>query len=791
MSFKFFHFAGTQFSMTHNQFRTLFCLFFSCVLFLTACQKEISGQPLVPPNTGHDNTLANTDQSGNNELLPLVPGIRERIVAQNYIQLLEQNHISQRKLDNSVSREALRLYIKGLDPLKLYFYQSDIDKFRTEYEQTLCDLAKKRNIQPAFDIYNCYLDRIKERVDMILNILDTPQDFTLDEEIVRDKSKDFSLDEKTLTEKGLQHWPKNPEEAYDRWRKRIKSDILSLKSEAREQEKEHQKAIAEGKEPKKVEQRDPIERLQKRYLSFRKRMLLESHIANGKILDDIKKSANDDVMEGYLSAISGALDPHTSYMPPKILEDFNNMMRKALEGIGATLTSEDGYTVVKKLVKGGPADKAGELKENDKITGVGQGKDGKIEDVVDSKLSDVVKLIRGAKGTIVRLELAPADGTASKIIEIVRDKVNLEDQAAKAEIFDVGQKTEGNPYKIGVIELPDFYLDMDAFRRGDPNARSTTVDVKKFLKDFVAQNVDLVVLDLKSNGGGSLQEAIALTGLFIESGNVVQTKDETSSRPQQRDDFDPNCDWTGPLVVVTSKLSASASEIFAGAIKDYKRGLIVGDSRTHGKGTVQQMRDLSENFFNSNTVDLGAIKITIQGFYRPSGVSPQREGVAADVTIPSYTDVLEDICESDLDNALTLSKVSQARNFQIKTPYVTPQINGELQKQSNERVSNNDEFKKRQKEIAAYKELRSRKSSTLNEAKFFEEQERLNAGKSEKEELEDLLENEGKIKRNYYLDEVLTLSIDYLELLQKNGITFPKERTIVQKSSPFNILFGR
>jgi carboxyl-terminal processing protease len=745
----------------------------------------------VPPNTSGNAAVA-TPNPANNELLPLVPGIRERTVAQQYIHQLEQLHISQRKMDAAISKEALRLYIKSLDPLKLYFYQSDINEFRTKYEETLCDLTKQRNIKPAFEIYNRYLDRIKERVDMIMKILDTPQDFTLDEEIVRDKSKDFTLDEKVLTEKGLQLWPKTPEEAYDRWCKRIKSDILSLKSEVLEQEKERQKAIAEGKEPKKVEQRDPIERLQKRYLSFRKRMLLENHIASGKILDDIKKAANDDVMEAYLSAISGALDPHTAYMSPKTLEDFNNMMRKALEGIGATLTSEDGYTVVKKLVKGGPADKSGELKENDKITGVGQEKDGKIEDVVDSKLSDVVKLIRGPKGTVVRLELAPADGTATKIIEIVRDKVDLKDQAATSDVFDVGKKAEGTPYKIGVIDLPDFYLDMDAFRRNDPNARSTTADVKEILKEFVEKNVDLVVLDLKSNGGGSLQEAIALTGLFIESGNVVQTKDEASSRAQQRDDNDPNCDWTGPLVVVTSKLSASASEIFAGAIKDYKRGLIVGDSRTHGKGTVQQMRDLSEILFSSsNNVDLGAIKITIQGFYRPSGVSPQREGVSADVIIPSYTDVLEDICESDLDNALTLNKVSQAKNFQIKTPYVTSQMNEELQKQSTERVLNSDDFKKRQKKITAYKEIRSRKSSTLNEAKFFEEQERLNADKTEKEELEELLENEGKIKRTYYLDEVMAIGVDYLELLQKNGIAFPKERTVVQKSSPFNILFGR
>ncbi len=753
-------------------------LFAGFLYFAVGCNDSVAQIPIVPPNSA---PAVNVDAvaAANDSLLPLVPSVPDKTVARIFMQTLEDQHFSQRKLDESVSKEAFRLYLKGLDPFKLYFYQTDIDQF-SRFETKICDLAKRGDISPAFEIYNTYLERVKERVDTVMQLLDSPQDFSVDEEIIRDKDQ--------LT------WPKSKEDANDRWRKRVKDDILALKADARDKEKERAKAIAEGKEPPKgsTEIKDPVERLKKRYTSFRKRMLLENHIAQQQLIDDIKKSANDDVMEAFLSSISGALDPHTSYMSPTSLKNFDILMKKKLEGIGATLTSEDGYTVVKKLSAGGPAQKSGLLHEDDKISGVGQGKDGKIEDVVDSKLSDVVNMIRGPKGTIVRLEIIPADGAATKVIEITRDEVDLKDQAAKGEVFEFGTKPDGTPYKLGVIDLPDFYLDMQAFRIDDPNTRSTTNDIKKILKDFVGKNVDAVILDLKKNGGGSLYEAVALTGLFIETGNVVQTKDDVG-KPQQRDDPDPGCDWTGPLVVIESKFSASASEIFAGAIKDYQRGLLVGDSRTHGKGTVQQMKDLSERFFQGmpTNLNLGVIKLTIQGFYRPSGVSPQRLGVDADVVIPSLTDVLEDICESDLDNALTLRTITPARNFPPKFKYVSPQISAKLQELSDLRTKENDEFARIRRDIAVYKEIRGRKTSTLNEKKYFEELDRFNADKKERERYEDLVDSDAKIKKDYYLDEVMAITVDYINVLQQSSVPFPVSRTVVPKANPFGFLLGK
>ncbi|GHT11186.1 tail-specific protease [Planctomycetales bacterium] len=696
-------------------------------------------------------------------------------------------HISQRQLDKTVSKEAFRLFIKALDPSKMYFYQSDIDEFRQKYELTLCDLIKKQDARPAFEIYNRYLERVKERTDMVAQILATPQDFTKDEELVRDKYREFTLDEEVIAQKGLQRFPKTSDEAYDRWRKRIKADVLILKADALDEKKKRAANTGANNTAKKADE-DPVERLRKRYTSFRKRMLFEGHFESGKVLDDVRIAANDEVLETLLTAIGGALDPHTSYMSPSSLENFNTMMGKRLEGIGATLSSEDGYTVIKKLVKGGPADKSGLLKVDDKIRGVGQGNDGKIEDIVDFKLSDVVKQIRGPKGTVVRLEIVPADGGSSSTISIVRDEVKLEDQAAKSEVFESGKKPDGTPYKVGFIELPDFYLDMDALRRGDPNARSTTTDVKKILSNFVQQNVDAVILDLRQNGGGSLSEAITLTGLFIDSGNVVQTKDEASSRPQQRDDVDPSCDWTGPLVVLTSKFSASASEIFAGAIKDYKRGLIVGDAVTHGKGTVQQMQSLSEKILSGDAPSFGAAKVTIQGFYRPSGVSTQRIGVEADMVLPSVSGVMDDISEADLDNALTFNKVAPASRYMLRTAYITPPIAAELQKKANERIAANEKFTQLQERLAAYKEIRSRKTTPLNEQKFLAEQDRLNADKLEKEEMEDLADNDSKIKRNFYVDETLDITVDYLTYLQESGVKFPKERQIIQQRRGWGLL---
>jgi len=724
--------------------------------------------------------------SGEQALLPLVPDARERIVTKAFVENLERNHISQRALDQTLSKEAFRIYIKRLDPRKLFFYQSDIDEFKAKYELKLCEQIKQLpvDVRPAFEIYNRYLTRLKERVEMVQQILSAPIDFTIDEEYVYDRSKDFTLDENIIRAKGLQSFPKTTAEAYELWRKRLKSELLLMKAEVITNEHKREKALAEGKELPEVDDRDPVERLLRRYISLQRRMLYEGRITNAEILSGVRKRANDDVMELFLTAIAEALDPHSCYWSPSTVESFNHGMQKALEGIGATLSPEDGYTIVRELIKGGPAEKSGELRPKDKIQGVGQGREGKIEEVIDFKITDVVQLIRGPKGTVVRLDVLPGGKGPSKIVEIVRDKVNLDEQAAHSVIFEAGTKADGTPYKIGFIDLPDFYRDMDAERQRDANFRSASADVRKLLREFVEKNVDAVVLDLRFNGGGSLQEAIALSGLFIGAGTVVQTKDEVRGSPIQRGNSDTSSEWTGPLVVMTNKYSASASEIFAGAIKDYKRGLVVGDSTSLGKGTVQQVIDLS---VMQGIGSFGSAKITIQGFYRPSGITTQGIGVDADIVLPSITDALENVTEAELDNVLKLQQVSPASNFTSRQ-LVTPQLIAELRRRSEARVKANEDFAKQQEKIALYRESLAKRATPLNEAKYMEEIQRSNIDEWEREELEDVLSNERKIKRDYYVDEVLAITVDYIKAAEEFGIAFPKERVV--RTQPRRSLFG-
>ena len=719
-----------------------------------------------------------TAQDLQTPLLPLRPDTDERITTSSFVYHLENSHISQRTLDQTLAKEAFRLYIKSLDPRKLFFYQSDIDEFREKYEMRFCDLVKAQptvNVQPAFDIYNRYLLRLKERVATAQEILSAPMDFTVDEEYVFDKSRDFTLDERIIREKGLQTFPQTPAEANERWRKRLKFELLGLKFETITGGQKQKRAIAEGKEPEEVDDRDPVERLRTRYASLQRRMLFEGRIENNAILASVRKQANYDVMELFLNAISGAFDPHTAYMSPSTVTVFDTDMSKNFEGIGATLSSDDGYIVVRDVLSGSPAEKA-EIKPKDKIQGVGQGKDGKIEEVIDFKVTDVVKLIRGEKGTTVRLDILPGGKGPSKVVDIVRDRITLDDQAAHSEIFEADRKADGTPYKIGFIELPGFYLDQDAIRQGDEDVRSATTDVKKILQYFVEADVDAVVLDLRSNGGGFLHIAIEITGLFLGSGVVVQVKDEKSARPQPRPTPDSSCAWTGPLVVLTNKFSASASEIVAGAIKEYKRGIVIGDSVSHGKGTVQSVVKLNTSLLLEKP--LGSGKITIQGYYLPSGVSPQGVGVAADIVLPSLSDVLEDVMESDLDNALTLQRVPQAPNFTPKQ-YVSPQIIHALKNRSVQRVGVSEDFAKQQEKIVAYKEARARRATSLNEAKYIEEMQRFNTDEWEREELEDLISKDKKsIKRTFYEEEVLAITVDYIKATQEFGVAFPKERTI-------------
>ena len=663
-------------------------------------------------------------------------GVIARIIALR----LPREHISKHPLDETISTRAFDLYLKSLDPAKYYFYQSDIDEFQ-KYEKEICKQLVSGKVDIGFAIYNRFLQRYDERTAMTEEILRTPLDFTVME--------DYCIDKDLLT------YPKTREEAFNRCVKKVKFDILKLKADSRDilgkknGEPETNSALTKAKE-------DPITRLERRYESLKKR---------------VHQTDNNDVLELYLTAVTGAYDPHSSYWSQPSYKRFIEEMSLDLEGIGALLGSEDGITTIKRIIPGGPADKDGRLKTDDQIFGVGQGKDGEMEDVVDMKLNEVVKKIRGKKGTIVRLQILPDDGSGLKIIELVREKVELEDSQAKSAVFEAGTKADGTPWRVGVIDLPSFYADMNDRQRG----KSTTTDVRAILEKFNGQNVDVVVFDLSKNGGGSLPEAVELTGLFIETGTVVQLKRTDENRARPLIDPDPGISWTGPLVVITSKFSASASEIFAGAIKDYKRGIVVGDSRTHGKGSVQAVQELSQRgLFGpvTNAPEYGALRLTIQQYYLPAGTSPQVNGVAADVVIPSLIDHFKDICESDLDYHLAYDEVPPGGYPDFG--YVTPEIIGQLQAASERRVAENPDFQRTNKNIQLYIEMKDRTAIPLNEDAYNADREKLNADKEEQDKFEKMMNNDSKIKRDFYLDEVMNIAIDYAQKLKEADITFKK-----------------
>ena len=545
---------------------------------------------------------------------------------------------------------------------------------------------------------------------------------------------DFTLQEDMVDDRDATVWPTTPDEAREKWRKRIKYELLLLKSSPKE----------------KVEGQAARDKLARRYQSLLKRL---------------RQTDSEEMLEMYLTSMTSAYDPHTNYMSPSTVENFDIIMRLDLDGIGASLQSIDGYTVVNKLVPGGAAEKNGQLKVEDKIVSVGQGTDGELVDVVDMKLSDVVKMIRGKRGTVVRLELQSGKTAERKTIAITREKIELKDSEARGQIFEQGKRPDGSPYKVGVIDLPSFYMDMNGAKQGLPNFRSTTRDVHRLLDDFNAKGVDAVVLDLRRNGGGSLTEAIHLTGLFIGQGPVVQVKG-ADGRVTSYDDQDPEIAWSGPLVVVTSKFSASASEILAGAIQDYHRGLIVGDHTTHGKGTVQSLLDLGQEFFRIpiNATKMGALKITVQQFYRPNGESTQKRGVLADVELPSiYTHM--DVGEADLDYSLPFDRVDPAGYRQYN--YVDKPICDQLSSTSQQRCAASADFKKVQRSITRYVEHKRSKKVTLNEKAFMEERDELNAEKEEEKMINP--DNKLGIERDYYLNEVLAVSGDYLDLLVRGG----------------------
>lgn len=657
------------------------------------------------------------------------PTAVERRVTQMVVSLLTKQHLSRHPLNDEISQRAFKLFLESLDPLKLYFYRADIDEFQQNATK-LDDMLAENNTNFAHVVFQRFLQRVDERVALVDELLQQPIDFTRDDEMNTDVAQ-------------LQY-PRDRAEAAERWRQRITYDLLVLKAGAAKE------AESGGKDAA-TQERDARQKISQRYHNFARRM---------------KQFDNNELLELYLTAVTSSYDPHTSYMSPGSLDNFRIALQLKLEGIGAQLQDQDGKTIVAKVVPGGAAEKQGKLKKDDQIISVGQGDAGDLVDVVGMKINDVVQLIRGDAGTDVRLGVIPAGTNEPVTYTITRAKIELEDQAAHGEVFEAGAKPDGSPLKIGVLDLPSFYQDMQAVQEGAHDFRSATTDVRRILSDFKARGVDAVVLDLRRNGGGSLVEAVDLTGLFIDEGPVVQVMGFDKRREVHRDE-ERGVAWDGPLVVVISKFSASASEILAGAVQDYQRGIIVGDEATHGKGTVQSLRYLGELLGVPYPPNYGALKITVQQFFRPDGDSTQKRGVLSDIVLPSITNYM-DVAESDLDYAIDFQRIPATDYTPLNL--TTSDMLKRLRSASEQRVSRSEEFAKLLARIEKYRERKARKAVTLNEAKFLEEGKEADVDKEEQTRLDDELEGDNKIKRDYYLDEVLQIARDYVQALQADQL---------------------
>lgn len=661
-----------------------------------------------------------------------------RIVGRDTFQLMNQYHLSKKKFDSGMASEGLKMYFRNLDPMKLYFYQSDIEEFSKRSDEVLKTWPEGK-YELAFDIFNRYLKRVQEMVVIADEWIDSDFDFSVNEEL----TADAKLIQYCATE----------EEMKERWRQRIKYSLMLLEIEREENEKNM--AEDPSKADASFENISSRDKLHRRYKALNRRM---------------SQFIDEDVVELYLSAITTCFDPHTSYMSPTSYDDFMIQMRLNLEGIGATLQStDDGLTTIKRVVPGGAADRSGEIQVDDKIVSVGQDTSGEMVDVTDMRLKDVVAMIRGKAGTNVRLNVLKKDGGGLKTISITREKIELTDSAARGKVFEQGLKLDGTPFKVGVIDLPSFYSDMEGARTQTDDFRSTTRDVQKLLDQFKQENVDSVVLDLRMNGGGSLREAIDCTGLFIDRGPIVQVKDPLG-QIEQLDDTSGSVSWAGPLVVVTSKFSASASEILAGAIQDYNRGIVVGDPATHGKGTVQNLLNLAAQYDRSreaaSSTTLGALKLTIQQFYRPGGDSTQLRGVVADVALPSITAQM-DVAEGDLDYAMAFDQVPSARFTKLNM--AGPDVVAKLTENSVKRRSESTDFQRLERDIKRYVDQKQRKTVTLNKSAYLAEREEFNAEKQDEDTVNKQVEGpSSEIQRDFYLDEILQIAADYSQMMKKS-----------------------
>jgi carboxyl-terminal processing protease len=568
---------------------------------------------------------------------------------------LEENHYVDRRYNDAMSAAHLETYLERLDPSHLYFTASDVAAFQT-YSTRLDDLGRQGELSPAFTIFDRYEQRASDRLALVIANMDA---------IV--SGLDFGKDEYIDSDPTERDWAVDTAELDDRWRKRLKNQVLGLK-------------LAE----KPLQEIAPT--LVKRYENQQNRL---------------SQYNEQDVFAVYANALTSQFDPHTSYFSPRRAENFDIDMRLSLEGIGAVLQNEDEYVKVVRVVPAGPADKQSDLKAAELIIAVGQGKAGPMTDVIGWRLDDVVDLVRGKKGTVVRLDVIPAAGRSDEArrLTITRNEVQLEEQAAQSKIIEIND-LGSTPRKIGVIDIPAFYLDFDAYRKGDPDFRSTTRDVAKLVNELNEAGVDGLVIDLRGNGGGSLREANELTGLFIEYGPTVQIRG-TGSRVWRDGKRRRGPYYDGPVAIMIDRLSASASEIFAGALQDYGRAIVVGD-RSFGKGTVQTLLDLPE----------GQLKITESKFYRISGDSTQHRGVIPDISYPSLLQH-DEIGESSLEKALDWDRIAPVRH---KDYGVVDAILPTLVAKHTERANADPDFQYIWDQKALAKKVRGAEVLPLNEA---------------------------------------------------------------------------
>jgi len=626
--------------------------------------------------------------SGSTNLTPIEvkPGPDAGRIAFVTAFMLEKLEYLQHPFDTTISARLFDSYLTSLDPQHMHFLQSDLNEFsgyRTNLDRLTLNRRGVSDTRPAYEIFYRYLDRLRQHVAYVDQLLKT-------------EKFDFTTDDRTTLNRHESPYPKNLDEAKKIWRDRLRYEYLmeKISHETQKTNSTDSAATPEKSGPPKSMHDQIVETLDKNY----HRTL--------KVFEDWD---SNDVLDDYLEWFARSYDPHSDYQGPMDYEDFAMQMNLSLFGIGAELRSEDGYCKIEVLLNG-PAKASKKIKVNDRIVAVAQSNQPPV-DIFEMPLNKAVRMIRGPKGTEVRLTIIPAGApdTTREVVTLIRDEVKLENGEAKGKIFDLPD-TKGKMTRLGVIDLPSFYATIDA--QGNPTPKSTTADVAHLLKKFRAEHVQGVILDLRHNGGGSLEEAIRLAGLFIKEGPIVQIK-RANGEIEVREDTDPSIAWDGPLILLTSRFSASASEIVAGALQDYGRALIVGDASTFGKGTAQQLFYLNKiSALSDLKHDPGTLKLTNSKFYRASGASTELRGVTADIVLPSLWNDSTEVGESALDNHLPWDVIDSSHYEKVN---MVQSVLAELAKRSSERVATNKEFAYLREDIARARKLREDKTVSLNE----------------------------------------------------------------------------